>query len=185
MKAANPARVRPGRLGACDAGVRRTRVRHGSMRALLAGFAATFIFTFSMYVVSTLLSGWPVDFVGTLGRLLGTSWSAALLIHLFVGAILLPALYVRLVDPMLAGTPAARGVTWGVMLWLGSQAILLPLSGGGFFSAASGGAVAALDSLIGHAAYGMTFGVLWGGLREAPRARRGRYTPAMHFRRAA
>ena len=160
-------------------------MRHGSMRALLAGFVATFIFTFSMYVVSTLLSGWPVDFVGTLGRLLGVSWATALVVHLLVGAILLPVLYVRLVDPLLSGTPAARGVTWGVMLWLGSQAILLPLSGGGFFSSASGGMVAALDSLIGHAAYGMVFGVLWSGLHEAPRSRRRRYAPGLHVHRPA
>ena len=160
-------------------------MRHGSMRALLAGCVATFIFTFSMYVVSTLVSGWPVDFVGTLGRLLGTSWAVALLVHLVVGAVLLPPLYVRVVEPILAGTPAARGVTWGVMLWLGSQAILLPLSGGGFFSSASGGTIAALDSLMGHAAYGMVFGVLWGGLHAASPARRRRNAPAFHFHRAA
>jgi hypothetical protein len=143
------------------------------MRALLAGFVATFFFTFCLYVVSPLVGGWTIDLVGMLARLLGVSWAVGLLVQLLAGTVLLPVLYLRVVNPMLVGSPAARGLTWGLMLWILSQTIVLPMLGAGFFGAHSGGVLAAVDSLIAYAAYGQLFGVLWGGLRDSASSPRG------------
>jgi hypothetical protein len=54
-----------------------------------------------------------------------------------------------------------------VILWLLAQLIVMPMMGGGVFSAKMGGLMTAIGSLIGHVAYGALLGAIGGGV-EAP-----------------
>jgi hypothetical protein len=47
-----------------------------------------------------------------------------------------------------------------VILWLLAQAIVMPMMGGGLFSARMGGFMAVMGSLAGHVVYGSLLGVI-------------------------
>jgi hypothetical protein len=135
------------------------------MRALLAGFLATAIITFMMYFVSPYLSGHPMDIAGMIAARFGVSWATGLAIHLAFGVLVLPTIYVAFIRNRLEGNAAERGMTWGLMLWLASQAVVMPILGAGVFSTDAGGLRAAIDSLIAHLAYGAVFSGVAGGSR--------------------
>ncbi len=132
-------------------------------RALLAGLVSTILITFVMYVVSPLMTGKRLDVAGMLGGLLGGNWMAGMIAHFVIGTVVLPAVYVLFLYRWLSGTPVARGLTWGVALWLVAQTVVMPLMGGGLFSMEAGGLMVALSSLLGHSVYGLTLGLLTGG----------------------
>jgi uncharacterized MAPEG superfamily protein len=80
--------------------------------------------------------------------------------HALNGAIIFPVLFATVVYTRLAGSPAVRGATWGAILWLIAQVMVMPMMGAGFFSLAAGGAMAAMASLIAHLVYGSLFGAV-------------------------
>jgi len=46
------------------------------------------------------------------------------------------------------------------VLWLMAQVVVMPMMGGGLFSSAMGGLMAAMGSLVGHVLYGSLLGVI-------------------------
>lgn len=155
-------------------------------RACFAGFLGTIIITGLVTFGSPTLVGGPVDLAVMLARWLGGSWLAGIAMHVAVGTVVLPVLYVEALDRRLPGGPALRGLTWGLALWLLSQVVLIPWSGGGFFSsAAHGGLRLAADSLFGHLAYGFVMGVLAGEPEERVFSMRHERVERPPLRRAA
>src|SRR5262249_19268715 len=90
------------------------------------------------------------------------------------GTVALPTLYLTCLNRRLPGGPALRGLLWGVALWTFSQAVVIPLTGGGLFSSTLGGWPVAGDSLVGHLAYGLVPGPCAGD----PAERRAALRPA-------
>lgn len=135
-------------------------------RACLGGFLGTIVVTCMVAFASPTLVGGPSDIAAVLASLMGGSWLAGLAMHFGVGSVFLPLLYLALLDRRLPGGPALRGSAWGLMLWIVSQAVVIPATGGGFFSAAAGGFMVAADSLIGHLTYGLVLGMLAGSPDE-------------------
>ena len=153
-------------------------------RACFAGFLGTIIITCMVTFGSPTLVGGPVDLAVMLARWMGGSWLAGLAMHFTVGTLLLPVLYVELLDRRLPGGPAVRGSLLGLALWMVSQIVLIPASGGGFFSAANGGLRVVTDSLVGHLAYGIVLGALAGELNERVFSMRHEPTAKPRLRRA-
>lgn len=135
-------------------------------RACFAGFLGTIVVTCMVTFASPTLIGGPSDIASALARMLGGSWLAGMGMHFIVGTLALPAIYLVLVDRRLPGGPAVRGAAWGVALWVVSQAVVIPLAGGGFFGSSAGGLRVVVDSLIGHLAYGLVLGVFAGHPNE-------------------
>ena len=154
------------------------------LKAWFAGFVATTIITLMVYFVSPDLTGGPSDLAALLAGLMGVSWVAGLGAHFLIGTVVLPTLYVLFPNRVLTGGAAVRGMTWGLLLWLLSQAIVIPASGGGFFSENAGGLKAVLDSLLAHLLYGLVLGVLTGGARAGSYSARDAYEHGAHARRA-
>jgi len=142
-------------------------MRPNMSRAFIAGFAGTIFITLMMYFVSPMMSGGPMDIAAMLGGLLGGSWVAGIVAHFVIGTVVFPVIYSLFLFPVLTGSPAVRGMTWGLILWFVSQAVVMPVLGGGFFSSQAGGLMAVMDSLIGHLVYGFVFGVVAGGAHAA------------------
>jgi uncharacterized membrane protein YagU involved in acid resistance len=90
-----------------------------------------------------------------------------MMMHFVNGTIIFPLIYAYLLYGWLPGSPTARGTAWGVILWVLAQVVVMPMMGGGFFSMAMGGMMAAGGSLIGHLLYGSILGAIAG----APEAR--------------
>ncbi|HKQ57560.1 MAG TPA: DUF6789 family protein [Candidatus Eisenbacteria bacterium] len=154
-------------------------------RACLAGFLGTIVVTCMVTFASPYMIGGPSDIAAMLASLIGGSWLAGMVMHFTVGTFLLPVFYVACLDRRLPGGPALRGIAWGLMLWIVSQAIVIPATGGGFFSAAAGGMRVVADSLIGHLAYGLVVGVLAGRPNELAFAVRHEQEIEQRMRRAA
>jgi len=131
-------------------------------RTCFAGFLGTIVVTCMGTFGSPKLIGGPADIAAVLARLLGGSWLAGIGMYLLFGTLVLPAAYLLLVQGRLPGGPAVRGAAWGIALWAFSQAIVVPMTGGGMFSAALGGLPVVTASLIGHLAYGLVLGVFAG-----------------------
>lgn len=80
--------------------------------------------------------------------------------HFINGAVIFPAIYAYVLYARLPGSAALRGTIWGVALWLVAQTVVMPMMGGGVFSSAMGGMMAAMGSLVGHLLYGSLLGAL-------------------------
>lgn len=130
-------------------------------RAALGGFAGTLAMTAMMYVVAPMM-GLHMDIAAMLAPMLGGSWMAGMMMHFVNGSIIFPAIYLYALYGLLPGSPAIRGTIWGAVLWLVAQTVVMPMMGGGLFSSAMGGMMAAMGSLIGHILYGSLLGVIAG-----------------------
>ena len=128
-------------------------------RAVLGGLAGTAVMTAMMYGVAPMM-GLKMDIATMLGSMLGDSWAAGMMMHVLNGAVIFPAVYGYVAYERLPGSPAMRGLAWGMVLWLVAQLVVLPMMGAGIFSSAAGGMTAAVVSLVGHAMYGVTLGIV-------------------------
>jgi hypothetical protein len=124
---------------------------------VVAGLLATPAMTVLIYVLAPIL-GVRMDVVAMLGEILG-GWKMGMLVHILNGAIIFPLVYTFLLYRFLPGRPAAKGVSFGVLLWLTSQVVVMPLMGAGFFSSQIGGMKATALMLLGHIVYGGFLGL--------------------------
>ena len=108
------------------------------------------------------MMGLKMDIAQMLGSMLGNNWWAGMMMHFVNGTIIFPLIYAYLLYQWLPGGPTIKGTTWGIVLWLLAQTIVMPMMGGGFFSMAMGGMMAAMGSLIGHLLYGSLLGAIAG-----------------------
>jgi uncharacterized membrane protein YagU involved in acid resistance len=129
---------------------------------MAGGFVGTIAITALMYWVAPILIGMPMDIAKMLGDYVGIGWNGGMVLHFINGSIIFPLIYVYVLYGVLPGGPVLKGVTWGVILWALAQTIVMPLVGGGFFSANAGGPMAAIASLLGHLIYGGTLGAIAG-----------------------
>jgi hypothetical protein len=128
-------------------------------RAAVGGFVGTVVMTAMMYLVAPMM-GLRMDIAAMLGSMLGGSWIAGMMMHVVNGSVIFPAVYVYALYAHLPGSPAIRGTIWGVVLWFVAQTVVMPMMGGGLFSSAMGGMMAAIGSLIGHILYGSLLGII-------------------------
>ena len=126
-------------------------------RLMLGGFIGTLAMTAMMYLVAPMM-GVRMDIAAMLGSMLGGSWAAGMTMHFINGTVLFPLVYGYLLVSRRPGPPLLRGALWGVVLWLIAQTMVMPMMGAGLFSAAAGGMVAAVGSLVGHLLYGTILG---------------------------
>ena len=102
--------------------------------------------------------GMKIDIVETLAEPFG-GWRMGMLVHILNGVIIFPLAFVFLLYRLLPGPPATKGVAFGVLLWLASQLIVMPIMGAGLFSAHVGGIRAVVALLLGHVLYGWLIGL--------------------------
>ena len=134
-------------------------MRPNVTRLVLGGFVGTMAMTAMMYMVAPMM-GVRMDIAAMLGSMLGGSWAAGMAMHVINGTVLFPLVYGYLLVSRLPGPPLLRGALWGVVLWLIAQTMVMPMMGAGLFSAAAGGMVAAVGSLVGHVLYGTILGTV-------------------------
>ncbi len=136
-------------------------MRPNVVKAIAGGFVGTVAMTVMMYVVGPMM-GLHMDIAAMLGSMLGDSWTAGMMMHVANGTVVFPLIYALVLFPALPGGAAMKGMSWGVILWLVAQAVVMPMMGAGFFSMATGGMMAAAGSLMGHLMYGALLGAVAG-----------------------
>jgi hypothetical protein len=147
-------------------------------KALTAGFIATVAMTMLMYVAP--LMGMPkMDIAAMLGGMLGGgmpevfsgAWFMGMLIHFLNGVVVFPLIFGFLLFGRLPGAPLAKGMIWGLVLWLLAQVMVMPMMGGGFFASNTPQPfMTVFGSLMGHVIYGAILGLVY-GQRPAAQAR--------------
>jgi hypothetical protein len=147
--------------------VKETMMHPNVIRSMIGGFLGTLMMTIMMYMVAPMM-GVRMDIAQMLGSMLGNSWTAGMMMHFVNGTIIFPLVYAYLLYQWLPGGPTLKGTTWGVILWVLLQVIVMPMMGGGFFSMAMGGMMAVMGSLIGHLLYGSILGVTAGAPEATP-----------------
>lgn len=148
-----------------DKGSRRTREEQAVIRisrAIAGGAVGSALFTSMMYFVAPVMTGRRMDIAAMLGSMMGNSWALGMMAHLANGIVVFPLIYAYGVYQRLPGAPWARGIVWGIVLWLLAQLVVLPAMGGGFFSAGAGGMRSVIPSLLGHLVYGLALGAVAG-----------------------
>lgn len=55
------------------------------------------------------------------------------------GTVIFPLLYAHLLYRILPGFPLVKGMSWGLILWFLSQALITPMMGSGMFSVSAEG----------------------------------------------
>ena len=81
-------------------------------------------------------------------------------IHFVVGMVL-ALIYAAAVRERLPGSPLARGVLYGLLVFVVAQLAFMPLVGAGVFS--NGDVQLLTGSLLGHVVYGGLVGWIYGG----------------------
>ena len=131
-------------------------------KAILGGLVGTAVMTMMMYFVAPMMTGQKMDIAAMLGSMMGNSWMLGMMAHFMNGVLIFPLIYVFILFKLLPGQPWLKGLLWGVVLWLLAQVVVMPMMGGGFFSAQMGGMMAVMGSLMGHAVYGVLLGAVAG-----------------------
>jgi uncharacterized membrane protein YagU involved in acid resistance len=94
------------------------------------------------------------------------SWLIGMMMHFVNGTIIFPLIYAYVLYRVLPGAPWLKGLTWGVILWLLAQLMVMPMMGMGFFSSnAPQALMAVMGSLLGHVIYGVVLGSIAGARR--------------------
>ncbi len=132
-------------------------------RTVLGGFAGTLLITLMMYFVAPMMLGKPMDVAAMLASFMHVSWKMGMIVHFINGTLIFPFIYTYVLYNFLPGSPWLKGTLWGLILWLLSQSVVMPMMGGGFFSSQAGGMMAVMSSLLGHVVYGASLGGVAGG----------------------
>ncbi len=140
-------------------------------KAILGGFIGTILITIVLYAGGS-----------DLARMLGTMFTPdpvrafwlGMLIHFFIGSIVLSLIYAYVFYHALPGGPWTKGIIYGILVWIVAMAVVMPMMGvvhpmvkrgqmpnPGFFMAYMG-AMPAIVSLIGHIIYGAFLGGIYG-----------------------
>jgi hypothetical protein len=128
-------------------------------RAALAGLAGTALMT--MLMLAAPMMGLPPMPIGEmLGSFLHIGSAAGWAMHVVIG-LTLAAGYALFAAGRLPGPVAARGMAFGVAVFLMAQLVVMPMMGAGVFS--GGNIPMIMGSLMGHLIYGSTVGLVYGG----------------------
>jgi uncharacterized membrane protein YagU involved in acid resistance len=130
-------------------------------RTVLGGLAGTLAITFLMYVGGPMMGLPRMDIAAMLGGMLG-GWGMGMAMHFLLGAIIFPLVYAVVLFARLPGSPAVKGILWGVILWVLAQMVVMPMMGAGVFGLRMGGIMPAFGSLMGHVVYGALLGWIAG-----------------------
>lgn len=142
-------------------------MKPGIWKAVAGGFVGMVVFTLMMRFVAPFM-GVRMDIAAKLGEMTHTGMAGGILMHFLNGTVIFPLIYVVLLYRWLPGSPWQKGLLWGVILWLGVEIVMMPMIGGGIFSAEMGGMKAVMAALIGHLLYGAVFGAIAGAPAPKP-----------------
>jgi hypothetical protein len=122
------------------------------------GLLGTLLQTIMVYGVAPMMTDQSMD----MGAMLEYSCAPSMLVHVLSGSVIFPLGYMFLPSQHFPGSPALKGMLWGMLLWCVAEGILAPMLGAGVFSAALGGLPAAMRALLGYLVYGATLGSIAG-----------------------
>jgi hypothetical protein len=113
--------------------------------------------TLMMLLVAPMM-GVHMDIAASIAMMLHVPWIAGLSVHFALGILIFPTIYGYMLRSRLPGSPIARGIIWGGILWLMLEAFGMPMMGKGFFGVNGPGMMGAVAALLAHLVYGTLLG---------------------------
>lgn len=132
------------------------------IKAILGGIVGTLMMSLMMRFAAPMMVGQPMDIAAMLGNMMGNNYAMGMAVHIMLGVLVFPLIYALLVYRLLPGAPLIKGLTWGLILWLIAETLVMPMASAGFFMSEIGGMKAVLAALMGHLVYGGLLGVIAG-----------------------
>ncbi len=132
------------------------------IKAILGGIVGTLMMSLMMRFAAPMMIGQPMDIAAMLGNMMGGVYALGMAAHIMLGVLVFPLIYTILVYRLLPGGPLIKGLTWGLILWLIAETMVMPMAGAGFFMSEIGGMKAVMAALMGHLVYGGLLGVIAG-----------------------
>jgi len=132
------------------------------IKAILGGIVGTLMMSLMMRFAAPMMVGQPMDIAAMLGNMMGNNYAMGMAAHIMLGVLVFPLIYALLFYRLLPGGPLIKGLTWGLILWLIAETMVMPMAGAGFFMSEIGGIKAAMAALMGHLVYGGLLGVIAG-----------------------
>lgn len=132
------------------------------IKAILGGIVGTLMMSLMMRFAAPMMVGQPMDIAAMLGNMMGGVYALGMAAHIMLGVFVFPLIYTILVFRLLPGGPLVKGMTWGLILWLIAETMVMPMAGAGFFMSEIGGMKAVMAALMGHLVYGGLLGVITG-----------------------
>lgn len=132
------------------------------IKAILGGIVGTLMMSLMMRFAAPMMIGQPMDIAAMLGNMMGGVYALGMAAHIMLGVLVFPLIYTILVYRLLPGGPLIKGLTWGLILWLIAETMVMPMAGAGFFMSEIGGMKAVMAALMGHLVYGGLLGVIVG-----------------------
>jgi hypothetical protein len=148
--------------GPCDGPVNRRSRESSLFRLFLGGTIATVGLALIVFVVEPRITGGESMFAGIVGSDIRSPHGVGLIaFHFFNGSVIFPLGFAFL-SARLPGPWLVKGLTWGAILWLVTEAVIMPISGYGFFGRDVAGPGTAVGALAGLLAYGGLQGAIAG-----------------------
>lgn len=130
---------------------------------LIAGFVATCVMALLLTAMQALGVETDFDLAGLMANLLERGRPAGWTLVFIIWTVFFGTLF-AILQPWLPGrTIMQRGVFFGVLAWLATMVVLMPVAGAGLFGAALGWA-APVAGFVLHAIYGAVLGIVYGAL---------------------
>ena len=137
-------------------------------RIILGGAVGTAVMTFMMYFVRPIVVGAPMDIAAEIGSQMGGNWWLGMAVHVVIGTVVVPLLFAFVFAKFLPGPSILKGFLTGVLFWLMTMLVLMPMMGKGlFFSETGEGPIAIVAAFMAHAVYGLLLGSI-AGLSTSP-----------------
>ena len=128
-------------------------------RFILGGAVGTAVMTFMMYFVRPIIVGAPMDIAAEIGSTMGGNWWLGMGAHVLLGTVVIPLLLAFVLVKFLPGPLVVKGLLTGVLFWLLTMLVLMPMMGKGLFLSATGeGPKAIMAAFMAHAVYGLLLG---------------------------
>ena len=108
-------------------------------KAIAGGFVGTILLTLMMRFVAPVMTGQKMDVAGKLGSMTGMGPVVGMVLHFMTGSVIFALIYVFVFFRFLPGAPWLKGALSGVIFWLGLEALMMPMIGGGFSAPKWGG----------------------------------------------
>ncbi|WP_432745220.1 DUF6789 family protein [Methylobacter sp. G7] len=132
------------------------------IKTILGGIAGTLMMSLMMHFAAPMMVGQPMDIAAMLGNMMGNNYAMGMAVHVMLGVLVFPLVYAIVVFRFLPGAPIIKGLTWGLILWLIAETLVMPMAGAGFFMSEISGMKAVMAALMGHLVYGGLLGVIAG-----------------------
>ena len=133
------------------------------LKFIIGGAVGTTAMTLMMYFLRPIVVGAPMDIAGEIGATMGGNWWMGMATHVVIGVIVVPLLLAFVLSKFLPGPLVVKGFLTGVLFWLLTMLVMMPMMGKGLFMSGTGeGPKAIVAAFMAHAVYGLLLGGIAG-----------------------